>query len=204
MTSRGARAGRGATIAAFATFVASLAHTVGGGAPPGPLAVLLALAFSLPLAMLLAGARAQLLRTSISALVAQSALHVCYALGGASVAAPAVTSSHIGHATAGQSAAAQLDAITALPIVDHGHALMPLAHLMAAVLTIAALALGDATFDALRRSVLIFVRRLVSTPAPTLVAPARIAARADHTQLIGAVLPASISSRGPPVVAAAR
>src|SRR5215207_9438006 len=83
---RGARAARGAAIAVFATFVASLAHAVGGGAVPGPVAVLVALAFSAPLAMLLAGARARLLRTSISALVAQATLHLCYALGGASTA----------------------------------------------------------------------------------------------------------------------
>ena len=69
--SRGARAARGAAVAVFATFVASLAHTIGGGALPGPVAVLVALAFSTPLAVLLAGARMRLLRTSAAALIAQ-------------------------------------------------------------------------------------------------------------------------------------
>ena len=83
MTSRGVRAARGAAIAVFATFVASLAHTVGGGTPPGPVALLVALAFSAPLAMLLTGARARLVRTAAAALVAQAALHLTYAMGGA-------------------------------------------------------------------------------------------------------------------------
>ena len=73
----------------FATFVASLAHTLGGGTPPGPLALLVALAFSAPLAMLLADARARPVRTAVSALVAQAALHLCYAMGGTSPAASA-------------------------------------------------------------------------------------------------------------------
>ena len=68
----------------FATFVASLAHTLGGGAPPAPLALLVALAFSAPLAMLLAGARARPVRTAESALIAQAALHLCYAMGSTS------------------------------------------------------------------------------------------------------------------------
>src|SRR5215207_6731072 len=118
---RGARAARGAAIAVFATFVASLAHAVGGGAVPGPVAVLVALAFSAPLAMVLAGARARLLRTSISALVAPATLHLCYALGGASTAGgdAAGAGAHAGHG-----APVSLDAVLTTPAVDHGHALM--------------------------------------------------------------------------------
>jgi hypothetical protein len=193
VSSRAERAARGAAVAAFATFVASVAHTVGGGSAPGPVAVLLALAFSAPLAMLLAGARARLVRTSLSALIAQSALHLCYALGGAPVASPASADPHVGHG-----ASVQLDAVLTGPVVDHGHALMPMAHLLAAAVTVIALALGDDVFDAVSRSVLMFVRRLTTIPAPAIVTPFGLHAAADRPRLTGALLHATLGSRGPP------
>lgn len=200
MTSRGERAVRGTAIAVFATFVASLAHTVGGGAVPGPVAVLVALAFSAPLAMLLAGARARLLRTSISALVAQAALHLCYALGGAPTAGghAAGAGTHTGHG-----APVNLDAVLTTSAVDHGHALMPIAHVLAAAVTVVALAVGDDVFDAIRRSVLMFVRLLTTVPEPAIVTPFRIEAGVGRRPLIGAQLHAALGSRGPPSVAAA-
>jgi hypothetical protein len=213
VTSRGARTARGATIAAFATFVASLAHTVGGGAPPGPVAILLALAFSLPLAMLLAGAdartgagvRARLARSSISALVAQAALHLCYALGAASVAIPTASTRLAGHAGhQGPGAAVPFDAAMAAPVIDHGHALMPFAHLVAAALTVAALALADNVFDVLHRCVRMLVRRLTSLPTPAVLVPLRsLDVVVDLHLLVGVHLRSALWSRGPPAMAAA-
>jgi hypothetical protein len=214
VTSRGARTARGATIAAFATFVASLAHTVGGGAPPGPLAILLALAFSLPLAMLLAGpgadasagagvaVRARLARTSISALVAQAALHLCYALGAASVPIPTATTGHAGHH--GPGVAMPFDAAMAAPVIDHGHALMPFAHLVAAALTVVALALADSVFDVVQRCVRMLVRRLTSLPTPAVLVPLReVDVVADLPRLVGVRLRSALWSRGPPAMVAA-
>ena len=160
---RGARAARGTAIAVFATFVASLAHTVGGGTPPAPLALLVALAFSAPLAMLLAGARARPVRTALSALIAQAALHLCYAMGSASPVVPAAagSSAHAGHVHHGI-------AFAALPSsapVDHGHVWMPVAHLAAAAATLAALLLADRVLDAIAAVVLGFVRRLTTIAA---------------------------------------
>jgi hypothetical protein len=198
VTSRGARAARGAAIAAFATFVASLAHTVGGGTTPSPVAVLVALAFSAPLAMMLAGARARLVRTSISALIAQAALHLCYALGGSPAIGSAPAGPHAGHGTV-----VDLDAVLSAPIVDHGHALMPVAHVLAAIVTVAALALGDDMFDAIGRSVLMFVRRLTTMPAPAIVASFRLQVSADRPRLVGALLHAALGSRGPPLAVVA-
>lgn len=195
MTSRGERAFRGTAIAVFATFVASLAHTVGGGAAPGPVAVLLALAFSAPLAMLLAGARARLLRTSISALVAQGALHLCYALGGTpTIGGPAAgVGAHSGHA-----APVNLDAVLTAAPVEHGHGFMPFAHLLAAAVTVVGLAVGDDVFDAIRRSVLLFVRRLTAVPVPVVVVPFRLEATTVRPSLVAALLHAVLGSRGPP------
>jgi len=185
----------------FATFAASLAHTVGGGAPPGPVAVLLALAFSAPLAMLVTGARSRLVRTAVSALVAQAALHLCYAIGGAPVVSGAssiVSGAHSGHADA----ALRLAAAPASAI-DNGHAWMPFTHLVAAVMTVAMLALGDRVLDAIGRAVQVFVRRLTTIPARVVAPSLRVAADAPRSRLVGALLHAALGSRGPPVVSAA-
>ena len=197
MNSRGARAARGVAVAAFATFVASLAHTGGGGAAPGPVAVLVALAFSAPLAMLLAGARARIVRTAISALVAQAALHLCYALGGGPAVA-AAASPHAGHGTA-----VHLDDVLAAPVVDNGHALMPAAHVLAAAITVAALALGDDVFDELRRSVRMLVRRLTTMAAPAFVIPFRVEPLVERPRLVSGRLVAALGSRAPPLAVVA-
>ncbi|QAY72531.1 hypothetical protein ET445_03420 [Agromyces protaetiae] len=79
---RGARVARGAAVAGVATFVASLAHTLGGGLAPGPLAVALALAFSVPFSILaVGGKRFRLARAGFAAVAAQLALHTLYSLG---------------------------------------------------------------------------------------------------------------------------
>ncbi len=213
MTSRGARAIRGVAIAALATFVASLAHTVGGGTPPGLVAMLLALAFSAPLAMVLAGpgvsVRARLVRTSISAVVAQAALHLFYALGSASVAIPIAATGHAaghaghpGHHGTGQ--ALPLDAVAVAPVVEHGHALMPLAHLVAAALTVVALALADDLFDVLHRCLRMLVRRLTSLPTAVAVAPLRsVEVDAGVPRLVSTGWRSALWSRGPPAMVAA-
>ena len=94
--SRGARAVRGTAVAVFATFVASLAHTLGGGSPPAAVALMVALAFSVPFAMALSGGRAPVMRTAVSALVAQAALHLTYSLGGACCTSGASRRSGVG------------------------------------------------------------------------------------------------------------
>ena len=196
---RGARAARGTAIAVFSTFVASLAHTLGGASPPGPVALLVALAFSAPLAMLLAGARARPVRTAVSALIAQAALHLCYAMGGTSPAATAAVAGPDAHASHVHHGAA----LAALPVsapVDHGHVWMPVAHLVAAALTLAALVLADRALDTIAAVVVGFVRRLTTIAAPLAVPALRIPAEASPARFVGALLRASLGSRGPPVV----
>ncbi len=206
MSSRGARAARGAAIAGFATYTAALAHTVGGGTPPGLLAIALALGFSAPLAMLLTGGRGRLVRTSISTLVAQASLHLCYAvLGGASLTVPAVAATSPGAGIAGHaghdSPSGLGDALTTPGLVDHGHEFMPLTHAVAAALTLLAVVAGDRVLRAIGRTVRLFVRRLTSTPVVVVVAAPRLAAAGDRPTLIAHLPHAALSSRGPPVVA---
>jgi len=177
-------------VAVFATFVASLAHTVGGGGPPGPVALMVALAFSVPLAMALTGARARLARTAVSALVAQAALHLTYAMGGA---APLASSIHAGHHHAGMHLPAS--PVTA---VDHGNAWMPVAHLVAAAITLAALMLADRVADTVGRAVRVLVRRITLVPTPEAAPSLRVPVGRPRPRLVDALLFAALGSRGPP------
>jgi len=205
--SRGARAARGAAVAAFATLVASLAHTIGGGDLPGPVAVLLALAFSTPLAVLLTGARMRLLRTSAAALVAQAALHLLYAAGGGPTIAPADggPTGHPGHA------ASVVELSSAAPLVDHGHAAsMPLAHVVAAALTVVFLAVADralatiaAAFGTAVRGIRLLVAVLGGLPValrPGVRSPTVERVIAPNAE---ALLLSSLRHRGPPVASSA-
>jgi hypothetical protein len=182
----------------FAIFVASLAHTLGGGAPPGPLALMVALAFSVPLATALTGARARLVRTAVSAVVAQAALHLTYAIGGSAPASVDASTAHAGHSLG----ATQL-ATTSATSVDHGNPWMPIAHLGAAALTLGALVLGDRVVVAVGRAVRVFVRRLTSIPsrvdAPSFRIPTFFAEASPFVSRVAVAL----GSRGPPVEAAA-
>ncbi|WP_400996467.1 hypothetical protein [Agromyces sp. GXQ0307] len=204
MTSRGARAARGAAIAAFAVFAASLAHTVGGGTPPGPVALALAFAFSVPVAMLLVGGRMPLLRASVAALVAQAALHLLYSVGavGAGSAAPSVDA-HSLHA----GGTIPLDAFVA---VDHGHAAMPVAHVAAAALTVAFLvvlgrsaAAVAAVGGALRRGIRLLVAAVDGVPVLRRGDARPPVSRRDGPTRLGTLLLSSLRHRGPPTVVAA-
>ncbi|WP_156401953.1 hypothetical protein [Agromyces sp. Soil535] len=197
MTSRGARAARGTAVAVFATFVASLAHTVGGGGPPGSVAVVVALAFSVPLAVALTDARARLVRTAVSALIAQAALHLCYAMG---AAAPVVAGSSATHA--GHDAGAHLS-VSSVATVDHGNAWMPVAHLVAAAITLAALMLADRFVDTVARVIRVLVRWLTVIPAPVAVRSLRVPVDGPRSHLVAVLLASGLGSRGPPVEVAA-
>lgn len=187
---------RGAAVAAFAVFTAALAHTVGGGHAPGPLAIILALAFATPPAMLLAGpvaGRARFAATSVSAIATQAALHLLYAVGLGSVGSGGVGSGGVGSGGVGSGTAGSGASVSAAlgghashdaaaswslvaggaPVIDHGHALMPVAHLVSAALTVVALAVADRAFDAVGQVVRVVVARLVTVRIPL----ARVAGR---------------------------
>lgn len=202
MTSRGLRASRGAAIAAFAAFVAALAHTIGGGAAPGPIALLVAVGFATPLAVLVTGSGARLLRTTAAAVIAQASLHLCYAIGGAAPVATGPAADGGRHA--GHGASAHLDAMAGAAVVEHGHTLMPVTHLIAAIVTVAALALVDRVVDAAGRTVRLIVRRLTSIPGPVRLVTVRLGIADASASLIPVLVHTAAWSRGPPAVTAAR
>lgn len=201
--SRGSRALRGAAIAAFATLVASLAHTVGGGTPPGLLAIVLSLAFSAPLAMALSGDRMSTVRASVAALAAQAALHLLYALGTPSAGAAASVATHAAHGT---TASVRFDPVGLAVVVDHGHAVaMPVAHLVAAALTVAMIAaLGHAVaavavaFGTAVRGLRLLASVLGSSPVATAIRHVVPVARRRGPPQLALVLLSSLRHRGPP------
>lgn len=201
--SRGSRVVRGAATAAFATLVASLAHTVGGGAPPGVLALVLSLAFSAPLAMALSGERMSLARAAVAALAAQAALHLLYALGTPSAGAAASVATHAAHGTG---APVRFDAVGLAVVVDHGHAVaMPVAHVVAAALTVAMLAaLGQAAaavalaFGTAVRGLRLLATVLGGAPVATALRHVIASARRHGPPELALVLLSSLRHRGPP------
>ncbi|WP_394553162.1 hypothetical protein ACDF64_02210 [Agromyces sp. MMS24-JH15] len=207
MITRRARAARGASIAAFAAFTAALAHAAGGGHAPGPLAVVLALAASTPLAMVLVGVRARLLGTSVAAVATQAALHLCFAIGAGAAAAPGASSvgavgaqAHARHAGAAGVAVHPIgfDVVA----IDHGHAAMPFTHLAAAALTVVAILLADRSAGAIARTVRMLLGRLVAVRTPLARPVGRVLLRADRRVRVlrSAILAAARPVRGPPVL----
>jgi hypothetical protein len=195
---------RGAAIAAFATLVASVAHTVGGGTPPGVLALVLSLAFSAPLAMALSGERLSLARASVAALAAQAALHLLYALGTPSAGAAASATGHAGHGTP---TPVRLDAAGLAVVIESGHSvMMPIAHLAAAALTVGMLAALDRAaaavalaFGTAVRGVRLLAAVLAGTPVPPELRHVVPSDRARAVPALGLVLLSSLRHRGPPV-----
>lgn len=207
MTTRWARFARGWIVAVFSTFVAALSHTVGGGAVPGVLAVVVSLAFAGIVSVALAGRTLSTWRLTIAVLVSQLIFHGLFSFG-ASNGRLAATGATAGHAhAAGQGlqlmpAAGSADAMTA---ADHG-LMMTLAHLAAAVVTVLALRFGERAFWGLFTTAAValtaLVRALVLTPIPNAprVIPALSAARPPRDLL---VLLSPMRHRGPPVCAVA-
>ncbi|GAA1759393.1 hypothetical protein [Agromyces humatus] len=197
MTSRWARVAQGAAVAAFATFVAALSHTVGGGTPPGPLAVVLSMAFSTLLCLTVAGGRLTLTRTVIAVAATQFALHALYSVRTATpTTQPTLAPGSMGHHhdTVDWSSTASSPTAFEAPML--------ISHLVAVAVTVVAIRHGEralrATLGAIRvavASVLPKVPELDGQWLPRLQPAVTRAPRAS-TRLI--VLSA-MRHRGPPL-----
>lgn len=222
---RAARVARGSAIAGFATLTASLAHTLGGGAPPGLLAIALALAFSVPFAIATVGSRGGITRAGIAALGAQLALHALYSLGttsatvltdvsGRTLSSQAHAHTHTyagatGLPAAGEAAGALAGPPAAPAIAAHGAhpgMWMFVTHALAAALTIAFIVGADRVLAAVTTSARGIRIAFVLTRAP--LGAARPAARPVHflVRAIGAADDLHLLAaprRGPPMKLAA-
>jgi hypothetical protein len=145
MTTRWARFARGWIVAGFSTFVAALSHTLGGGAVPGVLAVVVSLAFAGILSIALAGRTLSTWRLSVAVLASQMIFHGLFSFGSAAGRLTA-TDAGAGHAHhAGQ--AIQLSPSGGAGAMGDGHgAVMTVAHVLAAVVTVLALRYGERAF----------------------------------------------------------
>jgi hypothetical protein len=165
MTTRWARFARGWVVAVFSTFVAALSHTVGGGAVPGTLAVVVSLAFAGMVSVALAGRTLSTWRLTVAVLVSQVIFHGLFSLGGTG-GRLATADAGLGHAHgAGQAAVLMHPAALvggAMP-ADHG-GLMTAAHVIAAVVTVVALRCGERAFWGLFSTARVVVLALLGMP----------------------------------------
>lgn len=139
MTSRWARVGRGSLTASVAVLLASLSHVAAGGPAPALLGAVVALAFALPVSVLLAGKTLSLFRLSLAVGLSQLLLHALFGLGAGSAAALSVTGHHGLVTIAAEPGVAQALGHS----VGHADGAMWLAHSLAALITIIALRRGE-------------------------------------------------------------
>lgn len=189
MATRWARFVRGWVTAGFAVFVAAFAHVAGGGQAPQPLAVAVSLAFAGILCVPLAGKTLSLTRLAMSVTGAQAIFHTLFALSGGQ-GGPILTGHH-GTMTLPATQLAEHGAAGAQPMV--------LAHLIAAVVTIAALRFGESAFWGIVARARAGMPRLRGH-LPVVIATPR-AVPAPERELVPTrlrELAASVSRRGPP------
>ncbi|MCR2816022.1 hypothetical protein [Microbacterium jiangjiandongii] len=190
MTTRQARTLRGAAAAGVATLVAATAHTLSGGGAPDPLLVLAVACLATPPAVLLSGGRSSLWRTALVVAAAQALFHGAFALAGDARALPG--GGHAHHHT-GDIVASAVGTVTP---VDP----MPLGHLVAAVVTIAALRHGERLLRRLGRGILRLTSRRLPALRPLPAAPTAPTAHCARLRPRRPT-PSPLSRRGPPVSA---
>ncbi|GAA5211248.1 hypothetical protein [Microbacterium kyungheense] len=191
MTPRHARALRGTAAAAVATLVAATAHTLAGGGPPAPALVAAVGVLAAPFGVAMVGRRLSAWRIAVSVLASQVLFHLAFALtAGADPSAP-----HAHHVTVlvggGGPAGAERFAAIALPDTA-----MLLAHVLAAVATVAGLYGGERMLRALGRGIRSLLARVRVAPPPP--SPALVAAQGERRIRPARTALSGVSRRGPP------
>ncbi|MET0161019.1 MAG: hypothetical protein ABW204_00040 [Microbacteriaceae bacterium] len=202
---RGARLARAAVAASIATLTALVSHVIAGGAVPQLIGVAVPLVLSLLVCLVLVGRRLSLIGLSLSVAGSQLLFHLLFVLGAGSTtvsssgdAAHAIPAGHAGHA----GHAHHLEIAGSADIVAAG-TLMWAGHAVAAIVTIAALYLGESALTAvgrLLRLVRVWMLRAVILPVVGSARPAAAPLADDVLTLFSQVLGASPRHRGPPVL----
>lgn len=201
-----ARLSRGVLAAGFSTFVALFSHVLAGGAVPGVAGIAIPLVFATSTCMLLATLRFSWLRLTVSVAVSQVLFHTLFVAGTASSAVvqlsdPAAGGLHAGHA--GHAAMTITTTGGSMAHAGHGGGWMWLAHVVAAVVTIATLHRGEAVLARLKGALGRLVALVVVHVARILVLPTRPRPALPATQdawvpLILSVVSSGVVRRGPP------
>ncbi|MCF2572770.1 hypothetical protein [Brevibacterium sp. UCMA 11754] len=214
------RALHGSLAASFATFVALTSHVIGGGGLPTVMGIVVPLALSTLVCVLLAGRRLSLPRLSLSVLTSQSLFHLLFSVftprtgnHGPANALERLAMHHAGAADsmAGMSGSMPHAMSGAEPMSDAGASMhahtspaMLLAHLMAAVLTIAMIYWSE-TLPAKIGS---FLRLVIHALLPTAVRPIPVPTGPRPHLGVARILPrrlgvlrSPVLTRGPPVEA---
>ena len=156
MATRWARFVRGWVAAVFATLVAVVLHTFGGGAVPGVVAIALSLAFASLACIALSGKTLSAWRLAAAVGFSQFLFHGVFStLGTASPATPANVHIH-----------GVMPLLASASPAAHAEFWMLPAHLAAAVLTFLALRYGEQAFWGLRTTARLFLATLLRAIAP--------------------------------------
>lgn len=195
MTPRHARALRGTAAAAVATLVAATAHTLAGGGAPAPSLVAAVGVLAAPFGLAMAGRRLSVWRIAVSVLASQVLFHLAFALTAG--ADPSTVHAHHVRVLVGGGRGGEGLAAVALP-----DAPMLVAHVLAAVATVAGLYGGERMLRALGRGIrsLLARVRIVAPPPPV---PALVAAERQRTIRPARTVLSGLSRRGPPAFVAA-
>lgn len=225
MTTRGQRVLHGTVAALFSTFVAAFSHAIAGGGAPGALALSLALAFSVVLCTLLSHPRTSVLRLGLSVTLSQAVFHTLFSVfgpisgtasgshgvpsGATTGVAETVLSTLVtaGHHGTVQGATGTTSGLAT--VAQSGHSLtapdatMIVGHVIAAIVTFAALYRGERSLSGLVRSARIALGRLVARRLPQqIVEPATLAThRIEDVRVAPTLvfLGPALRRRGPPV-----
>lgn len=197
-SSRSLRTLRGVVAATVATLTALFSHVAGGGELPGALGVAAPLVLAVPVCVALAGRRLSLARLGASVGLSQLLFHALFGIGGAAASAA-------GPAGAAHLHGGPIDLGAAAHPALHDSS-MGIAHVLAAVVTIAALHRGEALLIAVAATTAHLVTVLVRVPATPVRAPrpARRSSFALHGILpvAAGVFPPAVPRRGPPALPA--
>ena len=185
MNTRWARVARGATAAAFATFVAAFSHWLSGGVAPSWFGVGASLVISVMVCTMLAGRTLSTWRLAVSIGLSQVLFHALFS----GLGTPVVLSH-------------DMTSMTTDAAAPHLHAAptMWLAHAVAAVVTVAAFRFGERAFWGVSGTARLLLARLMVVAAPAIDVPRPVVTverRFVPRDL--ALLLSSMRHRGPPV-----
>ncbi|SEB82970.1 hypothetical protein SAMN04489806_1888 [Paramicrobacterium humi] len=195
MSSRGTRALRGTIAAAVSTFTAAASHGVADGQIAGLFAVIVAFTASVFVCIALAGRSLSRGRIALSVVLSQLAYHALFAFApGGAVTATGATGPHAAHAGGSITLTASA--------VAHSHgAGMWLAHVLAAIVTVAALTRGEHAIRSVREALRLALSVLLVLPNPVAIPRTRSLVTDAAAPRPARIALSSRPLRGPPVLA---